>query len=132
MQGATRWQDLLFNKLSDHIKLVGPTIRCASCTHSQPCWLLLPLSTRRCHPKASAAATSEACLLPPPPPCCACSCEGSPWQGDAQGKWRTNPHVQSYVLATDKVGGCVGLGAWAGGRAGGWVGGWVHASAQLS
>jgi hypothetical protein len=27
VQGSTRWQDLLFNKLSDHIKLVGPTIR---------------------------------------------------------------------------------------------------------
>ncbi|KAL4428545.1 hypothetical protein ABPG75_002634 [Micractinium tetrahymenae] len=57
-RGYTRWQDLFFNKLDDHIKLVGPTI----------------------------------------------SCEGSPWQGNAKGEWRTNPHVQSYVLATDKVG----------------------------
>lgn len=37
--------------------------------------------------------------LPPLPR----SCEGSPWQGNAAGEWRINPHVQSYVLATDKV-----------------------------
>jgi hypothetical protein len=30
LQGATRWQDLFFNRLNDHIKLVGPTIRCVS------------------------------------------------------------------------------------------------------
>lgn len=58
VRGGAHWQDLFFNKLSDHVKLVGPTI----------------------------------------------SCEGSPWQGNAKGEWRTNPHVQSYVLATDKVG----------------------------
>jgi hypothetical protein len=29
-RGATRWQDLFFNRLNDHIKLVGPTIRCVS------------------------------------------------------------------------------------------------------
>ncbi|KAI7836092.1 hypothetical protein COHA_010020 [Chlorella ohadii] len=57
-RGGTRWQDLFFDKLTDHVKLVGPTI----------------------------------------------SCEGSPWQGNAAGEWRINPHVQSYVLATDKVG----------------------------
>lgn len=33
------------------------------------------------------------------------SCEGSPYEGKAKGEWRTNPHVQSYALATDKVGG---------------------------
>lgn len=54
----TRWQDLLINKLTDKVKLVGPTI----------------------------------------------SCEGSPYQGNGAGEWRTNPHVQSYVLATDQVG----------------------------
>ncbi|MEW5312893.1 MAG: hypothetical protein WDW38_004491 [Sanguina aurantia] len=32
------------------------------------------------------------------------SCEGSPINGDMQGKWRRNPHVQSYVVATDRVG----------------------------
>lgn len=57
-RGGTRWHDLFFNRLSDHVKLVGPTI----------------------------------------------SCEGSPFEGNAKGEWRTNPHVQSYVLATDKVG----------------------------
>ena len=31
------------------------------------------------------------------------SCEGSPKDGKANGEWRTNPHVQSYVLATDQV-----------------------------
>lgn len=31
------------------------------------------------------------------------SCEGSPYKGNAKGEWRTNPHVQSYVLATDQV-----------------------------
>lgn len=31
------------------------------------------------------------------------SCEGSPINGDMQGKWRRNPHVQSYVVATDRV-----------------------------
>ena len=31
------------------------------------------------------------------------SCEGSPLNGDMQGKWRRNPHVQSYVVATDQV-----------------------------
>lgn len=36
------------------------------------------------------------------------SCEGSPFQGDVSAEWRTNPHVQSYVLATDQV----GLRAW--------------------
>lgn len=32
------------------------------------------------------------------------SCEGSPLNGDMRGKWRRNPHVQSYVVATDMVG----------------------------
>ncbi|PNW75479.1 hypothetical protein CHLRE_12g528300v5 [Chlamydomonas reinhardtii] len=32
------------------------------------------------------------------------SCEGSPLNGDFRGKWRHNPHVQSYVVATDQVG----------------------------
>ncbi|NBU65381.1 MAG: hypothetical protein EBS29_12915 [Chloroflexia bacterium] len=32
------------------------------------------------------------------------SCEGSPFEGNVEGEWRTNPHVQSYVLATDQVG----------------------------
>ena len=31
------------------------------------------------------------------------SCEGSPYKGNAKGEWRANPHVQSYVLATDQV-----------------------------
>lgn len=57
-KNSTRWQDLLINKLSDRVKLVGPTI----------------------------------------------SCEGSPYQGNVKGEWRANPHVQSYVLATDQVG----------------------------
>jgi len=56
-QGKVRWQDILISRLSDSIKLVGPTI----------------------------------------------SCEGSPKDGDVNGTWRTNPHVQSYVLVTDKV-----------------------------
>lgn len=58
MQGKVRWQDLLISRLSDKIKLVGPTI----------------------------------------------SCEGSPKDGDVHSEWRINPHVQSYVVATDKVG----------------------------
>ncbi|KAL3154058.1 hypothetical protein ABBQ32_013603 [Trebouxia sp. C0010 RCD-2024] len=32
------------------------------------------------------------------------SCEGAPLQGDSANGWRQNPHVQSYVLATDQVG----------------------------
>lgn len=32
------------------------------------------------------------------------SCEGSPYQGNVGAEWRTNPHVQSYVVATDQVG----------------------------
>ncbi len=32
------------------------------------------------------------------------SCEGSPFEGNIAGEWRTNPHVQSYVIATDQVG----------------------------
>lgn len=31
------------------------------------------------------------------------SCEGSPPGGRVREKWRVNPHVQSYVLATDQV-----------------------------
>ena len=31
------------------------------------------------------------------------SCEGSPKEGNVNGEWRTNPHVQSYVVATDRV-----------------------------
>lgn len=34
------------------------------------------------------------------------SCEGSPLNGDFSGKWRHNPHVQSYVVATDQVISC--------------------------
>ena len=30
------------------------------------------------------------------------SCEGSPFQGNVTAYWRTNPHVQSYVLAMDQ------------------------------
>ena len=33
------------------------------------------------------------------------SCEGSPLDGNMNGVWRRNPHVQSYVVATDRVGG---------------------------
>jgi translation initiation factor eIF-2B subunit epsilon len=32
------------------------------------------------------------------------SCEASPFQGNVQNPWRTNPHVQSYALATDAEG----------------------------
>jgi hypothetical protein len=32
------------------------------------------------------------------------SCEGSPFQGNVQGHWRKNPHVQSYAFATDIIG----------------------------
>lgn len=32
------------------------------------------------------------------------SCEGTPLDGDMKGVWRRNPHVQSYVVATDRVG----------------------------
>lgn len=32
------------------------------------------------------------------------SCEGSPLHGQQKGKWRRNPHVQSYAVATDRVG----------------------------
>jgi hypothetical protein len=31
------------------------------------------------------------------------SCEGSPLHGQQKGRWRRNPHVQSYAVATDKV-----------------------------
>eukprot|EP00891_Asterochloris_glomerata_P006722 jgi/Astpho2/6722/Aster-06741 len=58
LQGKVRWQATLTSKLSDTVKLVGPTI----------------------------------------------SCEGSPKDGIVDGEWRTNPHVQSYVVATDQVG----------------------------
>ena len=32
------------------------------------------------------------------------SCEGAPLGGDPSAVWRQNPHVQSYVLATDQTG----------------------------
>jgi hypothetical protein len=32
------------------------------------------------------------------------SCEGAPLGGDPSAEWRQNPHVQSYVLATDQTG----------------------------
>eukprot|EP00195_Chlamydomonas_chlamydogama_P010072 CAMPEP_0202914022 /NCGR_PEP_ID=MMETSP1392-20130828/62019_1 /ASSEMBLY_ACC=CAM_ASM_000868 /TAXON_ID=225041 /ORGANISM="Chlamydomonas chlamydogama, Strain SAG 11-48b" /LENGTH=431 /DNA_ID=CAMNT_0049605511 /DNA_START=282 /DNA_END=1577 /DNA_ORIENTATION=- len=32
------------------------------------------------------------------------SCEGSPLTDEGVGKWRRNPHVQSYAVATDRVG----------------------------
>lgn len=32
------------------------------------------------------------------------SCEGSPRDGDRNGLWRRNPHVQSYLVATDHTG----------------------------
>eukprot|EP00775_Hariotina_reticulata_P012780 gene12780-12909_t len=32
------------------------------------------------------------------------SCEGSPLHGHQRGRWRRNPHVQSYAVATDAVG----------------------------
>jgi hypothetical protein len=35
------------------------------------------------------------------------SCEGSPLHGKRSGRWRRNPHVQSYAVATDQVGGPV-------------------------
>ena len=31
------------------------------------------------------------------------SCEGTPFEGNAGGQWRFNPHVQSYTLAMDAV-----------------------------
>lgn len=31
------------------------------------------------------------------------SCEGSPLHGKRNGRWRRNPHVQSYAVATDQV-----------------------------
>ena len=56
-QGHKRWHELITSRITDTVKLVGPTI----------------------------------------------SCEGSPKDGNVNGEWRTNPHVQSYVLATDQV-----------------------------
>ena len=35
------------------------------------------------------------------------SCEGSPKDGNVSAEWRTNPHVQSYIVATDKVASCL-------------------------
>ena len=32
----------------------------------------------------------------------AISCEGTPFRGDEDAEWRRNPHVQSYLLATDR------------------------------
>ncbi|KAF8068311.1 UVR8 [Scenedesmus sp. PABB004] len=32
------------------------------------------------------------------------SCEGSPLHGQQRGRWRRNPHVQSYAVATDRAG----------------------------
>lgn len=32
------------------------------------------------------------------------NCEGSPKHGDVRGEWIRNPHVQSYVVATDQIG----------------------------
>lgn len=52
-----RWHELITSRITDTVKMVGPTI----------------------------------------------SCEGSPKDGNVNGEWRTNPHVQSYVLATDQV-----------------------------
>lgn len=57
LQDRVRWQEVLVGRLTEVVKLAGPTI----------------------------------------------SCEGSPKDGDVNGEWRTNPHVQSYVLATDQV-----------------------------
>ncbi|KAG2498860.1 hypothetical protein HYH03_003052 [Edaphochlamys debaryana] len=57
-QGRVHWTEPFTRKLTDEVKLVGPTI----------------------------------------------SCEGSPLNGDFRGKWRSNPHVQSFVVATDQVG----------------------------
>ena len=57
LQGHKRWHELITSRITDTVKLVGPTI----------------------------------------------SCEGSPQDGNVNGQWRTNPHVQSYVLATDQV-----------------------------
>lgn len=31
------------------------------------------------------------------------SCEGTPFKGNAASTWKTNPHVQSYTLAMDRV-----------------------------
>lgn len=58
MQGHVHWADVLFSKITDEVKLVGPTI----------------------------------------------NCEGSPQGGNPANVWRKNPHVQSYVVATDRTG----------------------------
>ena len=34
------------------------------------------------------------------------SCEGTPFKGNAASTWKTNPHVQSYTLAMDRVRWC--------------------------
>ena len=31
------------------------------------------------------------------------SCEGTPFKGNAASTWKTNPHVQSYTIAMDRV-----------------------------
>jgi hypothetical protein len=58
VQGHMHWTDHLLRKLSDTVKLVGPTI----------------------------------------------NCEGAPYKGDPTLHYRKNPHVQSFVVATDQVG----------------------------
>ena len=58
MQGHVHWADVLFSKITEEVKLVGPTI----------------------------------------------NCEGSPQGGNPANTWRKNPHVQSYVVATDRIG----------------------------
>jgi hypothetical protein len=32
------------------------------------------------------------------------NCQGAPFQGDPKQHWRKNPHVQSYLVATDQIG----------------------------
>lgn len=58
VQGHVHWADVLFSKITEEVKLVGPTI----------------------------------------------NCEGSPQGGNPANTWRKNPHVQSYVVATDRIG----------------------------
>lgn len=66
----------------------------AICLHMLPCVLQKQLPWHRL---LTQRLTQDVKLVGP-----VISCEGSPYQGNVTADWRTNPHVQSYVLAMDQ------------------------------
>ena len=79
----------MHRRLIGSVRAVGPAISCEETT-----FCYLPhLFTHCMHRRLIGSVRAVGPAI---------SCEGTPYRGNEDAEWRRNPHVQSYLLATDR------------------------------